>query len=158
MLYKHYLLVFAPCLSDDKRINTLILHTGFYNLKKQSYVQKQWKPRFSQFLHFSACVWLVQPKPSTPWMQLHSEKQATAFLTEMLEMVEMTRTHVTDEELWSQDWAAAGTGEAAMAPGRNRGPDEPETREGRTAAGFERGGGQHFTALFKYTSQRPSEK
>lgn len=63
--------------------------------------------------------------------------------------VEMTRAHGTDQDLWSH-WAAAGTGDGF---GEESVPDGPRTREGRTAAGFEHGGGQHFTALFKYASK-----
>lgn len=155
MLYKHYLLVFAPSLSDDKRINTLILYAGFYNLKKQSDVQKQRKPRFRQFLHSSACVWLVQPKPSAPWIQLHPEKHATAFYTELLRWrrVETTRAHGTEQDLWPH-WAAAGTSDGSRAESV---PDEPRTREGRTAAGFARGGCS-TSPPYSNTLQRPSEK
>lgn len=124
MLYKHYLLVFAPSLSDDKRINTLIFHAGFYNLKKQSDVQKQRKPRFRQFLHFSACVWLVQPKPSAPWIQLHPEKHATAFYTELLEL----EAGGDDTSPWGRPGpvTALSCCRTATAPGRNRSPTSPE--------------------------------
>lgn len=151
MLYKHYLLVFAPSLSDDKRINTLILHAGFYNLKKQSDVQKQRKPRFRQFLHSSACVWLVQPKPSAPWIQLHPETHATAFYTELLEM-----------EAGGDDtspWDRAGP-VTALSCCRNQrrlqggiGPRWAQNT-GRTNRRWVCARWlQHFTALFKYASK-----
>lgn len=65
--------------------------------------------------------------------------------------MELTWSHVTEKEFWSQDWISAGTREAVIAQGRNQAPDEPKTMGGQTAAGFEQGGREDFTALFKYT-------